>query len=141
YLSIEGSERIANQNIHGQKGVDYVIVSHPDFRAEANRLADFHRTQNNLNVLIVEPYEVYNEFSSRVPDISAFRNMMRFFYQTASPGSEPRYLLFFGDASYDYKGILKGNTNYIPTFEPLNSTHPVGSICTDDFFALLDENE
>ncbi|MDX5321628.1 MAG: type IX secretion system sortase PorU, partial [Bacteroidota bacterium] len=141
FKTIVGTESNINQNIHGARNVDYVMVAHPDFMAEAKRLADFHKTQNNLNVLVVTPAEVYNEFSSGVPDVSAIRNMMRYFYEKAAPGSEPRYLLLFGDASYDYKNILKINTNYVPTFESWESVKPVGSYCTDDYFGLLDENE
>lgn len=141
FKSIQGFEKIGNQNIHGRKNIDYVIVAHPDFLAEAKRLGDFHQATNNLNVLVVQPSEVYNEFSSGVPDISAIRNMMRYFYATASPGNEPRYLLLFGDASYDYKNILNNNTNFVPTYESKNSVEPVGSYCSDDFFGLLDENE
>ena len=141
FKSIHGFEKIANQNIHGQKNIDYVIVAHPDFLTEAKRLAAFHKTTNGLNVLVVQPSEVYNEFSSGVPDISAIRNMMRYFYVNANPGNEPRYLLLFGDASYDYKNILNNNSNFVPTFESKNSVEPVGSYCSDDFFGLLDENE
>lgn len=141
YKGIHSFEKISNQNIHGKKNIDYVIVAHPDFLAEAKRLADFHQNTNGLTVLVVEPREVYNEFSSGVPDISAIRNMMRYFYATASPGNEPRYLLLFGDASYDYKNILNINSNFVPTFESKNSVEPVGSYCSDDFFGLLDENE
>ena len=141
FKGIHSFEKVANQNIHGQRNIDYVIVSHPDFLAEAKRLADFHQTTNGLKVLVVTPTEVYNEFSSGVPDIAAIRNMMRYFYETASPGNEPRYLLMFGDASYDYKNILSINTNFVPTFESKNSVEPVGSYCSDDFFGLLDVSE
>ncbi|MBI1222215.1 MAG: type IX secretion system sortase PorU [Bacteroidetes bacterium] len=141
FKKIISTEIPVNQNIHGNKNVDYVIVTHPDFLSEANRLADFHRNKNGMNVLVVQPFEVYNEFSSGVPDISAFRNMMRYFYETAAPGSEPKYMLFFGDASYDYKNITKDNKMFLPTYESANSYSPVGSYCTDDYFGLLDENE
>ncbi len=141
FKSIHSFEKVANQNIHGQKNIDYVMVAHPLFVNEAKRLADFHTAQNGLNVLVVQPQQVYNEFSCGVPDISAIRNMMRYFYETAAPGAEPKYLLFFGDASYDYKNILNINTNFVPTYESKNSVAPVGSYCTDDFFGLLDETE
>lgn len=141
FKSIHSFEQVANQNIHGERNIDYVIVAHPLFLTEAQRLANYHTQTNGLKVLVVQPQQVYNEFSCGVPDISAVRNMMRYFYETANPGSEPRYLLFFGDASYDYKNILNINSNFVPTFESKNSVSPVGSYCTDDFFGLLDETE
>ena len=33
------------------------------------------------------------------------------------------------------------NTNFIPTYQSLNSTHPTLSYVTDDYFGLLDDNE
>ena len=141
FKKVQSTEVVAKQNIHGEKNVDYVIVTAPEFKSEAERLAQHHRDRNGLSTLVVTPVQVYNEFSSGVPDIAAIRNMMRYFYETASPGNEPKYLMLFGDASYDYKNILGINTNFVPTFESRNSVAPVGSFCTDDFYALLDESE
>ena len=141
YLEPEFVEAVSNQDIHGIGHIEYVIVSHPDFTDQANRLADFHRSLSNLKVLVVTPQMVYNEFSSGAQDITAIKDLMRMFYERAEEGDEPKYLLLFGDASYDFKDIKAENTNFVPTFESVESLHHITSYATDDYFGFLDPNE
>ena len=54
---------VPNQNLHAVSSQDMVIVSYPDFLSEAERLAEHHRRVDNLRVTVVEPQQVYNEFS------------------------------------------------------------------------------
>lgn len=133
---------IANQNLHGLGQMDMVIVSHPAFISEANRLAEFHRTKSNLDVVVVTPDQVYNEFSSGAHDIIGIRGFLKMFYDRATvPEDLPKYLLLFGDGSYDNKGTSSTNTNFIPTYQSLNSISLVGSYVSDDFYGFLDDNE
>lgn len=132
---------ISNQDVHGINQLDMVIVTARAFKSQALRLAAFHTLYDNLSVTVLEPGEVYNEFSAGTPDIAAIRNMMRYFYRNATSGQEPKYLLLFGDGSYDYKDHISGNTNFVPTWQSAESFDPVSSTCTDDFFGILDENE
>jgi hypothetical protein len=145
FLSIEPVGQVANQNLHGLASAEMVIVSHPNFFAEAERLANFHM-QNETNPLsmvhVVTPEQIYNEFSSGAQDVTAIRDFMRMFYQRSQSWEDmTRYLLLFGDASYDYKDRLPDNTNYVPTYESVESLTPTISYASDDYFGLLDPNE
>jgi len=133
--------RVGNQDLHGAGIYDYVIVAYPDFVPEAERLAQFHRTKNGMSVLIVTPQTIFNEFSSGAQDLSAIRDFVRMMYMRATPGEEPKYLLLFGDASFDYKSRIENNTNFVLAYQSPESLDPVDSYVTDDFFALLDDNE
>lgn len=139
----EFTSTVANQNLQGHEQVDYIIVSYPDFLPAANELANFHRNRSGLRVLVVTPQQIYNEFSSGSQDISAIRNLMKMFYKRAgmSVADMPKYLLLFGDASYDYKDRIPNNTNFVPTFESLETTNLIFSYCNDDFFGFLDDSE
>lgn len=142
FLTPEFDQQIPNQNLHGQRNIEYVIISHPDFLDQANRLADFHREHSGMSVLVVTPQQVYNEFSSGAQDITAIKDLMRMLYIRGQQGDVmPKYLLLFGDASYDYKDRLDNNTNFIPTYESPNSLHYNNSYATDDYFGFLDEDE
>ena len=144
FMSVELEGSVSNQNLHGLSQVNMIIVSHPDFESEAERLADFHRSSEKrpLTVHVVTPEEIYNEFSSGAQDICAIRDFMRMFYERAStPSGIARYLLLMGDASYDYKDILDGNTNYVPTFASHESLLPTRSYGSDDYFGMLDPEE
>jgi hypothetical protein len=140
YYATELIGKIENQNLHGLGEYEMIIVTHPAFKAQANRLAEHHIEQDNMTVLVVTPQDIYNEFSSGAPDISAIRDFVKMMYDKASTGKEPRYLLLFGDASYDYKNRVANNSNFVPTWESTESLNPVGSYITDDFFGILDDD-
>ena len=140
YLSPEFIGKIENQDLHGVGVYDYVIVTNPAFLSEAGRLADFHRQYNGFSVFITTVDKVYNEFSSGAQDISAIRDFMKMMYDR-SGGLAPKYLLLFGDASYDYKDRVPNNMNLVPTYESPQSLDPIESFATDDYYVLLQPNE
>jgi len=133
--------RVENQDLHGAGIYDYVMVTYPTFLPEAERLAQFHQEKNGLSVLITTPQKIFNEFSSGAQDLSAIRDFMRMMYLRAPAGNEPKYLLLLGDASYDYKSREENNTNFVLAYQSPESLDPVDSYVTDDFFALLDDEE
>lgn len=134
--------RVANQNLHGLAQADMLIISHPKFWKEAQRIADFHHQQDLLDVTMVSPEQIFNEFSSGAQDVSAIRDFIRMFYERAVGTDDlPRYVLLLGDASYDPKHRLSSNTNFVCTCESGNSLSPTSSYVTDDFFVQLDQNE
>jgi hypothetical protein len=93
-----------------------------------------------MSVLVVKLQDIYNEFSSGASDITAIRDFIKMLYDKATTGHEPRYLLLFGDASYDYKDRIANNSNYVPTWESTESLNPIGSSISDDYFGLLDDD-
>lgn len=131
---------VPNQDLHGLDFADMIIISHPLFMQQANRLADLHRNHDNLSVHVADINQVYNEFSSGTRDVPSIRNFMKMFYDR-SAGQYPKYLLLFGDGSYDNKGEYASNTNFIPTFQSENSLSILASYQSDDFFGFLDDNE
>ncbi len=131
--------QVENQNLRGIDDHDMVILTHPLFRDQAERLAQFHRDHDNMTVFVTEPEQVYHEFSAGSQDITAIRDFMKYLYDHAEPGKELKYLLLFGDGSFDYKDREENNTNFIPTWESYESLHPVNSYVKDDFYGLLDD--
>jgi hypothetical protein len=134
-------EKVANQNLHALKNIDYLIIVHNDFLDEANRLAEFHKTIDNFSSYITTPEIIYNEFSAGSQDITAIRDFVKMLYDGSDPGREIKYLLLFGDASFDYKDRLADNTNFVPCWESMESMNIVNSVASDDYFGLLDDGE
>ncbi|MEQ8907640.1 MAG: type IX secretion system sortase PorU [Vicingaceae bacterium] len=132
---------VENQNLHALAQTDMVIVSHPKFMSQAAELAELRR-EEGLKVHLVSINQVYNEFSSGSQDIIAIRSFMKMFYDRATVAADmPRYLLLFGDGSYDLKNRVNGNTNFIVGYQSPNYLQPVFSYVSDDFLALLDDHE
>jgi hypothetical protein len=133
---------LPNQDLHASTDADMVIVTHPMFRTYAEKIAQIHMASSGLISLVVTPEEIYNEFSGGVPDICAIRNFMRMKYIKQKGTVHPlRYLLLFGDGSYENKTKPPGNPNFIPTYQSRNSNVVISSFTSDDFYGLLDDGE
>ncbi|MBG0859093.1 MAG: type IX secretion system sortase PorU [Bacteroidales bacterium] len=133
---------VPNQDLHGTDPADMLIVTHPLFRSYADRLAKIHLANSGLVSLVVTPEEIYNEFSGGIPDIVAIRNFARMkFLQQAGTSHPLKYLLLFGDGSFENKTLPPKNPNFIPTYQSLNSNVVVGSFTSDDFYGLLEDGE
>ncbi|MEN8225004.1 MAG: type IX secretion system sortase PorU [Bacteroidota bacterium] len=141
YKSVEFVEEVKNQNLHSYEPAEYIILAHPDFMTQAQRMLSLHQTIDEMNGLIVTPQQVYNEFSSGKLDPSGIRDFIRMLYEKADLSAKPRYLLLLGDASYDYKDRLPDNTNFVPAYQSVESLKLGYSFVTDDFYALLDDGE
>lgn len=143
YFTPSSRINVENQNLHALPQADMIIVTNPKFLSYANELADFHREKDELTVNVATTIQVYNEFSSGAQDITAIKDFMKMFYERAASDSTqmPKYLLLFGDGSYDAKNHISGNSNFVPTYQSANSLDPIGSYTSDDYFGLLDDNE
>ena len=131
--------KIENQNLHGLNTPNLVIVTHPLFRDEAQRLAQHRQDYNGWSVHVVTVEEVYNEFSSGRQDVTAIRDFAKSLYDK-NP-SALKALLLFGKCSYDYKDRKQDNTNFVPTYESRNSLHPLQTYGSDDYFGFLENGE
>ena len=142
YLKPEVIGPVNNQNLHGIKAVDMVIVAPPDFMSQANQLAR-HRIENDgMTVVTVTPEQLYNEFASGKPDLTAIRDFMKMLYDRAVDESDmPRYLLLFGNGAYDNRPGNPSGINFVPTYQSPNSIRPTQSFVSDDYFGLLDDQE
>ena len=141
FLKVVSKKKIVSQNLHGIGNLNMVIVTPEIFLKQANELKELHQKNDNLISEVVTTNQIYNEFSSGMQDVCAIRDFMRMLYLKGSFGGKPGYLMFVGDASFDYKNRVPGNNNMIPTFESAESLRYTTSFATDDFFGLLDDDE
>lgn len=132
---------VQNQNIHALTNKEYVIVTHPNFINQAERLAALHEA-NGTSTHVVTTDQVYNEFSCGTQDATAIRRMMKMFYERAGlvDSLKPKHLLLFGDATYDPKNRVGDNNYFVPSFQVLKSESHTEALVTDDYFGLLDDN-
>ena len=69
--------------------------------------------------------------------MTAIRDYCRMLFRDDRP---LRYLLLFGDASFDYKN-RRGIVNFVPTYEKPIASSIQASIVTDDYFCFMDDDE
>lgn len=132
-------EMITNQNLHAIESCDMLIISHPDFIDNAHELAQTHYEDDGLVSTVINVNEIYNEFGSGIPDVTAIRDFIRMVYLRSD--QQLKYVLLFGDASYDYKNIVFNKANFVPTYQGTGSLVETQSFVSDDYFGLMGPNE
>jgi hypothetical protein len=93
------------------RGVDYLIVTHGDFRDAAQRLAALKRAQG-LHPLVVDVERAYDRYASGVFEANAVRGLLR---EYASFGLA-HYVVLLGDDTYDprdFQGL--GLRSFVPS--------------------------
>ena len=130
---------LPNQNLHAITAADNLILTSPIFLEQAQALADYHAAKDDLTSIVVDVNEIYNEFSTGTPDPTGIRDFVRMVYLRSS--GQLKYLTLFGRASFDFRNINGYGQNYVPTYETMESPQNELSFATDDFFALMDDNE
>ena len=139
----EGTGFIQNQDIHGSSVPDMIIIAPTDtgIQSQAQRLANWREQHDGLKVKVVNINQVYNEFSGGRKDVTAIRDMVKMFYDRSTGlGNELKYLLLFGDGTFDNKDEHTGNGNLIPTYESAESLDAGNSYVTDDYFGWMIDN-
>ncbi|MDE5585562.1 MAG: type IX secretion system sortase PorU, partial [Muribaculaceae bacterium] len=146
--SVAGRFKVPNQDIHGLPTPDMVIISPDEFTSAAEKIADLHRVHDGMTVYVLTPEKIFNEFSSGNPDVSAFRKLLKMWYDRSQAQEDGRgfgYCLLMGRPTYDQKAknpeTLKANYPRTLIWQsPASVTHSeTTSYCTDDFIVMLED--
>jgi hypothetical protein len=110
---------------------DLLIITHPNFFAQAESLAAYRAAQG-LTVAIAKIEDVYDESSFGILSSEGIKTFVQ--------ATQPRYVLFIGDSTYDprnYFGMASPNY-FVPTkmFETL-----FGETYTDEFFTDFNDDK
>lgn len=131
--------KLPNQNLHAITTADNLILTSPIFLEQAQELANYHAAKDDLTSVVVDVNEIYNEFSTGIPDPTGIRDFVRMVYRRSS--GQLKYLTLFGRASFDFRNIHGYGQNYVPTYETFEAPQHELSFATDDYFALMDNDE
>ncbi len=121
-----------------EPGADHIIITHEEFLAAAQRLAD-HRASQGLRTAVVLVQDIYDEFGSGIFDPQAIRDFIHFAYHQWTP-PRPQYVVLMGDAYLDYRDNLKtGSINYIPSQQITSEL--IGLTVSDNWYAQVDGDD
>ena len=135
--------KVNGQDIHGMVAPDMLLISPSEYLSASQRIVDLHNMTDGLEVLILTPEEVYNEFSSGKPDVSAFRKLLKMWYDRAKgeEGKYPAYCLIMSRPTFDNKMITAAvqNAGYprVPIWQSATGDTETTSYSTDDYIGML----
>lgn len=153
YESPEFVSTIANQNLHADSNIDYIIIVPESGKLveQADRLGKLHAQHDGYTYRVVRADELYNEFSSGTPDANAYRRYLKMLYDRAGYDTKalPKFCLMLGKAPWDSRCVTKEWSSkkpedYLLAYEVDGATSSIGSVfsyVTDDFFGMLDDGE
>lgn len=142
--TVTPSGRVTNQNIHGLATPDMVIISPKEYLQGSQQIADFHTEHDGMTVHVLTPEDIYLEFSGGTRDVSAFRKMLKMWYDR--PGDRKlAYCLIMGKPTYDPKGKSSelSTITYkpVPIWQSVSGLNEHDSYSNDDYIGMLQEGE
>ncbi|WP_044203112.1 type IX secretion system sortase PorU [Flammeovirga sp. OC4] len=129
---------IPNQDLRNNSVPDLLLVTHSTYSSYANKLATHRSSYSGMDVEVVDINSIYNEFSSGRQDVSAVRDFARHLYLKSN---NLKYILLFGQCSYDYKGIKSEGKSQVPIYESRDVLMRTKTFSSDDYFGFMDEDE
>lgn len=135
FKTVDFEKKIENQDILSKNNIDMLIIANDIFAEYAQQLADLHEKVDKFSTAVISQEKICTEFSAGRKDIAAIRNYIRYLYEQG--GKKLKYVLLFGDGIYNNADIDM-NGSYIFTFQTKESLNEDYSLCSDDFFAILE---
>lgn len=136
---------VANQDLHSLSDIDLLIIvpANNKLTEQALRLAKAHEEKDGLRCAVVRADEIYNEFSSGTPDITAYRRLLKMLYDKASDENDrPKNVLLFGNCMWDNRMVTSGmrtrkQEDYLLCYESVNSVSHTDSYVAEEYITLL----
>jgi len=85
---------------------DYVIITHPAFMEPAKKLGEHRATDGTYRVKVVDVTDVYDEFNYGQCSPQAIKDFLAYAYFNWQPPALT-YVVIIGDATFDFRGIMK----------------------------------
>ena len=117
------------------RNVEYLIVTHPDFRDAAERIAQLKRAEG-LKTAIAETDNIYDQLSGGVVDARAIQALVR---QAAKKSGRLDYVLLLGDDSFDPNDYTAtGAKSFVPSLYARDSGF--GRVPAENLYADLNDD-
>jgi len=117
-------------------GVDYIIITAPDYYPAAKTLQLFHQKQNGYKVGLYNSTHVFNEMSSGQTSPVAIRNFIKYIVEQSKLKNQlrPAYVLLMGIGNFNAQKIQLNKELPVYTSEVSNAI--LSSYSSDDFYAI-----
>lgn len=135
--------KVSNQDLHALAAPGMLIISPQEYLDAARRIAALHKETDGLHAEVLTPQQIYNEFSSGTPDVTAFRKLLKMWFDRANgvPGQYPGYCLILSRPTYDNKMVTlpvkRAGYPRIPIWQSPDGFSESSSYSMDDYIGML----
>ncbi|MDE6681795.1 MAG: type IX secretion system sortase PorU, partial [Muribaculaceae bacterium] len=117
-------------------------ITYNTYMDAARRLATLHEQHDGMKVAVLEPENIYNEFSGGSADVTAFRKLLKMWHDRGGERSI-RYCLLMGRPYFDNRMLTSEAKNLgyrpMPIWQEPSLFTDAGSYSTDSYIAMLDD--
>lgn len=117
-MQVYNPQPVNNTNLHEYRmaGIDFLIITVPEYREYAEELAELHRKMDGMKVVVTDPQDIYNEFSAGNTDPTAIRMFVKMLYEGTG---QLRNVLLFGPLRSDIRNIgnLPQPAHFLPIYQ------------------------
>jgi hypothetical protein len=118
------------------RGVQYLIVTHPSFRAQADRMAALKQVQG-LTTAVVDTDVAYNRYSAGVVEAKAIQALIR--QANDQSRGNLKYVLLVGDDTFDPQDFMgMGAVSFMPSLYAWSDES--GRIPSENLYADVNDN-
>jgi hypothetical protein len=110
---------------------DYLIVTHPDFLNESDKLAVHKKKMGFKNPCVVDINEIYRSFGGGNKDPVAIRNFLAYVKRNWTGGDELLYVVLMGTGHHDPKNYNANETDFVPIYQN-------GTDLREDFYSFTE---
>jgi hypothetical protein len=130
------SSSIRSDSNFATSGVDYIIITAPDYYPAAKALQLFHQKQNGYKVGLYNSTQVFNEMASGQTSPVAIRNFIKYMLEQSKLKNQlrPSYVLLMGIGNFNPQKIQLNKELPVYTSEVSNAI--LTSYSSDDFYAI-----
>lgn len=137
-------QQLKLQDIKHSPASELIIISSPRLQNAAEKLAWYKNTKAQIKTSVITTDLIYHEYAGGKQDVTAIRDYL--YDQKNRPDALLKYVILLGDASLDYKNKNSVATaiekaSYVPTYESVESYHPLLSYASDDYFGFLEPGQ
>ncbi len=121
---------------------DVIVITHKDLLASATKYKEYREGTSDLKFKLVTTDDIYYEFSSGLPDVTAIRDYVAYLIHNLE--TKPSYLVLWGDGHTDYRKVSVKETNFVPpylTLDDVDYLSETGTSSYDDFYAMVVGND
>lgn len=137
-----GWENVSNQDIHSLPTPDMVIITYDTYLDGAKKIAQLHEEIDGMKVEVLQPQNIYNEFSGGSAEVTAFRKLLKMWYDRGGERNI-RYCLLMGRPHHDNRMLTEEarmiGYRPMPIWESKDIFTESGSYSTDCYIAMLDD--
>ena len=127
-----------NSNLlNDNNAAEYLIITDNLLQNTCLRLKNL-KEADGYQTKIVTVENIYDTFNFGIKSPIAIKEFIKYVVENWDQNYPLQYVVFVGDASYDYKGIYGQKTDLVPTF--MFQTVDFGATGSDYLYSLLDDD-